>query len=132
MLAVALLMVLAGSARPATAQTPDQVMHVWACEMNEGTTEAQVEAIAADWLKALKTMPGGANVRVQVLFPVAVNATGQTDFQFVVISPSFTDWGKLWDAYKDDSPAAKADDLNQGKVDCPDSAIWELVSIDAK
>ena len=131
-LAVALLMVFAGSARPAVAETADQVIHVWTCEMNEGTTEAQVEAIAGDWLKALRQMPGGANVKVQVLFPVAVSATGQSDFQFAVISPNFTEWGKLWDAYKDDSPAAKADDLNQGKVDCPDSAIWELVTVDAK
>jgi hypothetical protein len=130
-LAVALLMV-AAAARPAVAQTPNQVIHVWQCEMVEGTTETQVEGIAADWLKALRQMPGGANIKVQVIWPVAVDATEDVDFQFMIISPSFTDWGKLWDAYKDDSPAAKSDDLNQGKVVCPDSAIWELVTIDAK
>ena len=130
-LAVALVLV-AASARPAAAQTPNQVIHVWQCSMTEGTTEVQVEGIAADWLKALKTMPGGANIKVQVVWPVAVDATEDVDFQFMIISPSFTEWGKLWDAYKDDSPAAKADDLNQGKVACPDSAIWELVTIDAK
>ena len=130
--AVALFVVSVGIGRPAAAETADQVIHVWTCEMREGTTEKQVEAIAGDWLNALRTMPGGANVKVQVLFPVAVNNTGESDFQFMIISPSFTEWGKLWDAYKDDSPAAKADDLNQGKVDCPDSAIWELITIDAK
>jgi hypothetical protein len=50
----------------------------------------------------------------------------------VMNAPSFTDWGKIWDAYKDDSAAAKSDDLNQGKVTCPDSQLWEAHAIEAK
>ena len=107
-------------------------MQIWACEMNEGTTEAQVQAIAQDWLKALRQMPGGAAVKVRVFFPVVVNKTAGTDFYFVLNAPTFADWGKIWDAYKDDSPAAKSDDLNQGKVECPDSMLWEAHAIEAK
>src|SRR6476619_6923334 len=83
-----------------------EVVQIWSCEMKDGTTEQEVEAIAADWLKAVRQMPGGA---------------GNVDFYFVLNAPSFTDWGKIWDAYKDDSAAAKSDDLNQGKVTCADS-----------
>ena len=43
----------------------------------------------------------------------------------MVNAPSFTDWGKIWDAYTDDSAAAKAEDLNQGKVNCANSMLWE-------
>lgn len=112
------------------APSPFEVVQIWACEMKDGTTEKQVEAIAADWLKAIRQMPGGAAAKVRVFFPTVVNNTGQTDFYFVVNSPSFTDWGKMWDAYQDDSAAAKSDDLNKGKVVCPDSMLWEAHAIE--
>ena len=77
-----------------------EVVQIWACEMKEGTTEEQVKSIAKDWLKAIRQMPGGAAVKVRVFFPAVVNNTGKTDFYFVLNSPSFTEWGKLWDAYQ--------------------------------
>src|SRR6185436_7865741 len=83
-----------------------EVVQIWTCEMKEGTTEEQVEGIAKDWLTAIRTMPGGAAAKVRVFFPAVVNNTGQTDFYFVLNSPSFADWGTLWDAYQDDSAAA--------------------------
>ena len=107
-----------------------EAVQIWACEMTDGTTEEQVESIAKDWLKAIRQMPGGAAAKVRVFFPTVVNNTGQTDFYFVVNSPSFTDWGKMWDAYQDDSAAAKSDDLNKGKVVCPDSMLWEAHAIE--
>ena len=107
-----------------------EVVQIWACNMKDGTTEEQVESIAKDWLKAIRQMPGGAAAKVRVFFPVVVNNTGQTDFYFVLNSPSFTDWGTMWDAYQDDSAAAKSDDLNKGKVVCPDSMLWEAHAIE--
>ncbi len=109
-----------------------EVVQIWSCEMSDGTTEAQVEAIAADWLKAVRQMPGGAAVKMRVFFPAVASGAGNVDFYFVLNAPSFTDWGKIWDAYKDDSAAAKSDDLNQGKVTCPDSQLWEAHAIEAK
>ena len=47
----------AGSAAPATpaaGDSPFEVVQIWACEMSEGVTEEQVEAIAQDWLKAIR------------------------------------------------------------------------------
>jgi hypothetical protein len=107
-----------------------EVVQIWACGMKDGTTEEQVESIAKDWLKAIRQMPGGEAVKVRVFFPAVVNNTSQTDFYFVLNSPSFTEWGKLWDAYQDDSAAAKSDDLNQGKVVCPDNMLWEAHAIE--
>jgi hypothetical protein len=107
-----------------------EVVQIWSCEMSDGTTEQQVESIAKDWLVAVRQMPGGAAAKMRVFFPTVVNSTGQTDFYFVLNTPSFTDWGTLWDAYQDDSAAAKSDDLNQGKVVCPDSMLWEAHAIE--
>ena len=137
LLVTALLTVVGSAARaqqiaPPPGETPYEVVQIWACEMSAGTTELQVEGIARDWLKAIRQMPGGAAANVRVFFPVVVNKTGQTDFYFVLNAPSFTDWGKIWDAYSEDSPAAKSDDLNQGKVECPDSMLWEAHAIETK
>jgi hypothetical protein len=107
-----------------------EVVQIWACGMKDGTTEQQVESIAKDWLKAIRQMPGGEAVKVRVFFPAVVNNTGQTDFYFVLNSPSFAEWGKMWDAYQDDSAAAKSDELNQGKVVCPDNMLWEAHAIE--
>ena len=109
-----------------------EVVQIWACEMSDGTSEEQVEAIAADWLKAVRQMPGGAAVKMRVFFPAVASGAGNVDFYFVLNAPSFADWGKIWDAYQDDSAAAKSDDLNQGKVTCPDSQLWEAHAIEAK
>jgi hypothetical protein len=109
-----------------------EVVQIWSCEMSDGTTEAQVEGIAADWLKAVRQMPGGAAVKMRVFFPAVASGAGNVDFYFVLNAPSFTDWGKIWDAYQDDSAAAKSDDLNQGKVTCSDSQLWEAHAIEAK
>lgn len=114
------------------APSPFEVVQIWACEMSDGTTEEQVEAIAADWLKAVRQMPGGAAVKMRVFFPAVASGAGNVDFYFVLNAPSFTDWGKIWDAYQDDSAAAKSDDLNQGKVTCADSQLWEAHAIEAK
>ena len=114
------------------AESTFEVVQIWACEMSAGTSEKEVEAIAADWLKAVRQMPGGAAVKMRVFFPAVASGAGNVDFYFVLNAPSFTDWGKIWDAYQDDSAAAKSDDLNQGKVTCPDSQLWEAHAIEAK
>ncbi len=102
-----------------------EVVQIWACEMVGTTTEVQVEGIAKDWLVAIRQLPGGAAVKMRVFFPAVDSGASDTDFYFVMTAPSFTDWGKIWDAYTDDTAAAKSEDLSQGKVNCPDSMLWE-------
>ena len=127
---ILLVVLLVAGAPVFAADSSYEVVQIWACEMNEGTTEKDVEALAADWLKAVKKTDGGAAVKMRVFFPVVVNSTGQTDFYFVLNAPSFTDWGKIWDAYTEGSQLAKSEDL-QTKVVCPDSMLWEAHAIEA-
>jgi hypothetical protein len=54
---------------------------------------------------------------------------GETDMMFVVVAPSFEDWGKFWDAYAD-SPANDIDDMNKEAVVCPDSVLWESFKVE--
>jgi hypothetical protein len=129
MAGIAVLMVIAVPMVIAAQAPSNQILQIWKCEMEEGTTELQVEELAQAWLEGARKMDGGAEFRVMVLFPVATGDTGNTDFHFMVMAPTFTDWGKFWDAYNDDSPAAVADDMHQNLVACPDAALWEAHEI---
>ena len=102
-----------------------EVLHVFSCEMVPGVTEEQIDQMAQLKLKALRLMPGAEKAQVHVLWPTAVTSLGSTDFQIMWTFPSYSDWGKFWDAYSDASPLAKADDATEGKVECPNSVIWE-------
>jgi len=93
--------------------------------MEDDATEEAIEEHASKWLAAAKQIDGGENIEAYVLFPVAVNATGDTDMVFVVTMPSFAEWGKFWDAYPDSDAAAG----EEGHVFCPDSVVWESVKV---
>jgi len=100
----------------------------WRCELDDDATEAQVVAHAGEWLKAAKKLDGGANLEVYIYFPVAVNATGEMDMMYVLVAPSFEEWGKFWDAYPG-SPAAEIEREGYEMVVCPDSVLWESVKV---
>lgn len=102
-----------------------KAMQMWNCGMEDDATEAGVEANASKWLKAARQIDGGENIEAHILFPVAVNASGETDFVFVVTMPTFAEWGKFWDAY----PVSDAAVAEEAGIFCPDSVVWEAVHI---
>jgi hypothetical protein len=113
------------SADPAASDDNLRIIQVWACEIADGVSEADVDVMAQAKLAAFRQMPGGEGVNLHILWPVAVNNTGDVDVHVVVEFPSFVAWGTLWDAYNDASPLARSDDATEGKIVCPDSAVWE-------
>jgi len=126
LLGLMLVAVLLIGAAPAYSAEATQM---WKCELDDDATEQQVRQGAQEWLKAAKGMAGGENLKAYVYFPVAVNMTGTTDLMFVVVAPSFEEWGKFWDSYEG-SPASKVDKQNQEiGVVCPDSALWESIEV---
>jgi len=106
-----------------------EAVQMWKCEMEDDATEEQVRAKAQDWLKAAKKLNGGENLEAYVFFPVAVNAVGEMDMMFIVIAPSFEDWGKFWDAYAG-SPVNAIDNQNAEVVVCPNSVVWESFKVE--
>ena len=98
-------------------------MQLYYCEQDDDTTDEQVDAIAAEWIKAARTMKGGENIEGYLRFPIAAEA-GERDFVFVVVGPSFAEWGAFTDAYEG-SPAEEVDDRFSEMADCTRSAIWE-------
>ena len=121
-----LALIVAFAAAPAVS---GEAVQMWSCEMDDEADEEMLEAHAKHWLAAAKKLDGGANLEAKILFPVAVNATGEMDFMYVVTWPSFTEFGKFWDAYSD-SDAADIEEDATGLVVCPDSVVWESVTIE--
>ena len=89
----------------------------------------QIKAKAQDWLKAAKKLNGGENLEAYVYFPIAVNGVGEMDMMFIVVAPSFEDWGKFWDAYAG-SPVNELDNQNAEVVVCPNSVVWESFKVE--
>ena len=118
---VTIMMIAAAPAYSATA------MQMWKCEIEDDVTEADVKANAEKWLAAAKKLNGGEGLEAYVNFPVAVNNMGDTDVVFMVTAPSFEAWGQFWDSYGG-SEAAKID-IQNDKVVCPDSAVWESFKV---
>ena len=98
-------------------------MQIFLCTQDDETTDEQVDEIAAAWLKAAKGMKGGENLQGYLRFPIAADI-GQHDFVFVLIAPSFAEWGAFTDAYEG-SPAEDVDDKFDEVADCTKSTMWE-------
>jgi hypothetical protein len=120
---VSMLMVVAAPAYSAVAA------HVAKCEQDDDATEAQIQAGAAKWLKAAKGMKGGENLTAKIYYPVAAGDLGENDLLFVIIAPSFEEWGAFWDGYEG-SAAAQVDQENREFVICPSSNLWEVVKVE--
>jgi hypothetical protein len=122
----------APAAQPAKAAAADsnEIVHLYHCSLGEGVTEEALETAVQDWLKALRALDGGEGIKIEILWPVAAQM-GDKDFMTVVTYPSFTSWGRSWEAYKDDTAAAKWEALQGEKWACPDSDLWEGVDVEA-
>lgn len=106
-----------------------EAVQMWKCSLEGDTTEEQVEASAQAWLKAAKKLPGGENLKAYVYFPIAVNATGETDFMFMVVAPTFEEWGRFWDNYIN-ADSADLETHEKGLFVCPDSVVWEAIKVE--
>ena len=120
MIRLAMISILMMLAAPAFAGS---IVSVYNCQQSDDADEEDVTETASAWLKAAKKVKGGENLEVRVMFPIAA-VMNNNDFMFVVISPSFTEWGVFMDNYE------KASETEDGVtyadiVQCDDSALWE-------
>jgi len=115
---VATLLVLA-----APAYSLGSAMQIFHCSQDDETTDEQVDEIAMAWLKAARSMKGGENLQGYLRFPVAAD-TGENDFTFVLVAPSFAEWGTFTDGYAG-SPAEEVDAKFDELADCTKSTLWE-------
>jgi hypothetical protein len=108
-----------------------EAMQIFHCEFHDETTsEDDVVELAVDWLKAAKQTKGGKNMSLVVRFPIAAGLAGVADFTWVIVVPTFTEWGEFTDAYGGSAVSKIDDQLFDNLADCGQSAMWEGIIIE--
>lgn len=97
-------------------------VEVWECQLNDGKTFDDLQAVSSAWLAATKGMEGGEGIKAYHNFPVAAYA-GDGGFNFVTIMPDFEVWGKLTKAYPG-SASQKADEAWSEVASCKGNSLW--------
>ena len=115
-MAITMLMVFAAPAY-------SEAIQIFNCEYEGEATEDDVMAMASKWLKAAKTLKGGEKIQIAIRYPVAASVD-DIDFKFVVMTPTFAEWGAFTDAY-DLSELQEIDDELFKVANCNDSSVWE-------
>ena len=100
-----------------------EAIQIFNCEYEGDATEDDVFDMAGKWLAAAKTLKGGENLQVVIRFPVAASVD-DIDFKFVLVTPTFAEWGEFTDAYEA-SKLQEIDDELYKIADCNDASMWE-------
>jgi hypothetical protein len=101
---------------------------VWTCQINSGHSLDEARAAGADWIAAVRSMPGGAELQLFIRWPIAVPDSSEK-FEFVIRAPSLQAWGAFYDGYDPDSPAGKADEAFARIASCSGSTLWESIVV---
>jgi hypothetical protein len=104
------------------------VIHVYNCKLNEGKTAEEAITASSAWLVAVRSLEGGDKIEAYHNYPIAANA-GDGSFLFVEITPDFTRWGTMNDAYSG-SAAEKADQAWGEVASCESASLWNSVKIE--
>ena len=107
----------------------DSVVHIWTCELNDGKTGADVEAVSSAWLKVAKSMEGGEDLEVYLEYPIAANV-GDDSFNFVLIAADERTWGAWWGSDDTESAMQDANTAWSEVAACSGSALWFSVEIE--
>jgi hypothetical protein len=94
------------------------------CELNDDAAIEDVTEMASKWLNVAKTLKGGKNLQVFIRYPIAAS-TDDIDFIFVLVTPTFAEWGVFTDSYEGSDSITDIDDEFEKIADCADSAMWE-------
>jgi hypothetical protein len=100
-----------------------EAIQIFNCQYEGDATEDDVFKMAGKWLAAAKTLKGGENLQIVVRFPVAASVD-DIDFKFVLVTPTFAEWGQFTDAYEA-SKLQEIDDELFKVADCNDASMWE-------
>jgi len=107
----------------------DSVVHTWTCELNDGNTREDVEAVSSSWLEVAKSMEGGADLEVYLEYRIAANV-GDASFNFVLIAADEKTWGTWYGSEDPDSAMQDANTAWNEVATCSGSSLWFSVEIE--
>jgi hypothetical protein len=107
----------------------DNVIQIWACELNDGNTDEDVVEVSSTWLDAAKKVEGGEDFNVLLRFPLAANV-GDGSFRFVLVVADAKTWGVWVDSSVNDADLSEANDAWSEVASCSGSSMWAGVPIE--
>ena len=107
----------------------DNIIQIWACQLNDGKTGADAVEVSSTWLDSAKKIEGGEDFNVLLRFPIAASA-GDDDFRFVLVVADAKTWGVWVDNSTDDANLAEANDAWNEVASCSGSSMWAGVPIE--
>lgn len=107
----------------------DNIIQIWACQLNDDKTGADVVAVSSIWLEAAKKIEGGEDFNVLLRFPIAANA-GDDEFRFVLVVADAKTWGAWVDNSANDADLPKANEAWNEVASCSGSSMWAGVPIE--
>jgi hypothetical protein len=105
----------------------DSIVHTWTCKLHDGKSMDDMVDASSAWLKVVKSLKGGENVKLFLEFPIAANNVDGT-FNFVVVAdepgPMAITWGLTSDIFE-----ATTDTWWEFAA-CSGSSLWQSIEVE--
>ncbi len=105
----------------------DSIVHTWTCKLHDGKSMDDMVDASSAWLKVVKSVEGGENVKLFLEFPIAANEVDGT-FNFVVVADELDPMAITW--------SLTSDILNDTTdtwwefAACSGSSLWQSIEIE--
>lgn len=106
------------------------IQTVYSCSLEDGVTFEQLMKYEKGYVAELKKLDGGEKFTASISTPIAAEAEQGKDFVWVGISPDWTSYAKMTEAYMESKSAQKAAGKFTGIASCDSSSIWQSNTID--
>ncbi len=102
--------------------TADSIAETWTCEVKEGKSIEDVQAINSKWLKWINAHVEGGGITSSI----GTTVVGNTEiFIFVDTYPNLTTWAAAKDVLDSDE-GEELDDLFEDVSECSQNRLWKI------
>ena len=105
-----------------SAAMADSIVEAWTCEVAEGKTIEDVQAVNSKWLKWINAHVEGGGIKSAVGTSIVGNSE---TFIFVDTYPDLATWAAAKDALDSDD-GDEIENLFEGVDDCSENRLWKI------
>jgi len=112
-----------------TSAFADSIIHVWECELNEGSTVAELTEASSAWLEQAKKASAGDEIKAYTESRIAAEG-GPYSFNFIVVAPDLAKWAAWFDDEDADGKMEAVDNMWNEVATCHNSSLWYSTEIE--
>jgi len=105
----------------------DSIVHTWTCKLHDGKSMDDMMGASSAWLKVVKSVEGGENVKLFLEYPIVAN-TVDGSFNFVVVADKLGPMAITWSLTSDILEGAE--DTWWEFAACSASSLWQSIEIE--